>query len=362
MSHSNKPGISVVFSAGPAAYREIQADGFVADRFGTLAGASGGAKWLVLSQLDRIIAGQILPQLRSPLHLIGTSIGAWRMACYGQKDPVAAIDRFEEAYLSQTYSEKPDRDEITAKTAEVLDHVLDDQGVQEILANPRTRTHVMTNRCRGPLATENRLGLALGLVSVATMNLASRTLLGTAFDRVLFYDKRDLPPFHSLEGFPMYQVELSGRNLKDAILATGAIPLVLSGVRDIDGAPPGMYRDGGIIDYHLDFPPSAPDKLTLYVHFYNFLKPGWFDKRLSWRRVSTEKSDRTLLISPSPEFVARLPNAKIPDRTDFSNFSPAERERIWRATVTACKEMADELQDVLENNRLAERVQPLQSA
>jgi len=352
MPRLHKPGNSVVFSAGPAAYREIQADGFVADRFGTLAGASGGAKWLVLSQLDRIIAGQILPRLRSPVHLIGTSIGAWRMACFGQRDPVAAIDR----------SEKPDRDEITAKTAEVLDHVLDAQGVQEILTNPRTRTHVMTNRCRGPLATENQLGLALGLVSVATMNFVSRGLLGSAFDRVLFYDKRDLPPFHSLNGFPMYQVELSERNLKDAILATGAIPLVLSGVRDIDGAPPGMYRDGGIIDYHLDFPHSAPHKLALYVHFYNFLKPGWFDKRLSWRRVSMQKSDRTLLISPSPEFVARLPNAKIPDRTDFSNFPPAERERIWRTTVVACKEMADELQDVLENNRLAERIQPLSGA
>ena len=47
MSRLHKSGNSVVFSAGPAAYREIQADGFVADRFGTLAGASGGAKWLV---------------------------------------------------------------------------------------------------------------------------------------------------------------------------------------------------------------------------------------------------------------------------------------------------------------------------
>ena len=75
-----------------------------------------------------------------------------------------------------------------------------------------------------------------------------------------------------------------------------------------------------------------------------------------------EKVDRKLLSSPLTEFVAGMPNAKMYDRTDFSNFSPAERERIWRTTVTACKEMADELQDVLENNRLAERVQPLQSA
>jgi hypothetical protein len=331
----------------------------VAERFGTLAGASGGAKWLVLSQLDRVVARTILPRMQSPVHLIGTSVGAWRFACYGQNDPVAAIDRFEEAYLSQTYSEKPDREEITRRTADILDHILGDHGVHEILTNPCTRTHIMTVRSRGLLATENRLGLALGLMSVATLNMASRRVLGAFFDRVLFHDARNLPPFHSLDGFPMHQVNLSESNLKDAILATGAIPLVLSGIRDIAGAPPGMYRDGGVIDYHLDFPHSAPDKLALYLHFYDYLKPGWFDKRLSWRQVSTENSDRTLLISPSPEFVARLPNGKIPDRTDFTNFSPGDRERAWRGTVDACKQLADELQDVVENNRLAERVRPL---
>ena len=359
MSHSKSSRDALVFSAGPAAFREIRADGFVAERFATLAGASGGAKWLVLSQLDRFVARNILPRMQSPVHLIGTSIGAWRFACYGQKDPLAAIDRFEEAYLSQTYSENPDREEITTRTAEVLDHVLGEHGVSEILANPCTRTHIMTVRSRGLLATENRLGLALGLMSVATMNMASRKVLGLFFDRVLFHDARDLPPFHSLGGFPMHQVVLSESNLRDVILATGAIPLVLSGIRNIAGAPPGMYRDGGVIDYHLDFPHSAPDKLALYLHFYDYLKPGWFDKQLSWRQVNTENSDRTLLISPSPEFVARLPNGKIPDRTDFKNFSPADRERAWRGTVAACRELADDLQDVVENNRLAERVQPL---
>lgn len=359
MSHSNSSRNALIFSAGPAAFREIRADGFVAERFGTLAGASGGAKWLVLSQLDRVVARTILPRMQSPVHLIGTSVGAWRFACYGQNDPVAAIDRFEEAYLSQTYSEKPDREEITRRTADILDHILGDHGVHEILTNPCTRTHIMTVRSRGLLATENRLGLALGLMSVATLNMASRRVLGAFFDRVLFHDARDLPPFHSLDGIPMHQVNLSESNLKDAILATGAIPLVLSGIRDIAGAPPGMYRDGGVIDYHLDFPHSAPDKLALYLHFYDYLKPGWFDKRLSWRQVSTENSDRTLLISPSPEFVARLPNGKIPDRTDFTNFSPGDRERAWRGTVDACKQLADELQDVVENNRLAERVRPL---
>lgn len=359
MSRSNSSSGSLIFSAGPSAYREIRESGFNIDRIGTLAGASGGAKWLVLSQLDRVVARQILPKLQSPVHMIATSIGAWRMACYGQENPLAALDRFEESYLSQTYSEEPDREEITARTSEILDYVLGENGTNEILTNPLLRMHVMTVRCRGPLATENRLGLAVGLMSVASMNMVSRKVLGTFFERVLFSDSRDTHPFDSLEGFPLHEVPLRTENLKDVILATGSIPLVLSGITDIAGAPRGMYRDGGVIDYHLDFPHSAPQKLALYLHFYNYLKPGWFDKRLSWREVGIENTDRTILISPSPEFVSRLPNSKIPDRSDFTTYSPRERQRAWRDTVNACRELADELEDVFENDRLAERVQPL---
>lgn len=350
-----------MFSAGAAAFKEIRDRGLSVGRIGTLAGASGGAKWLALSQLDRVIARKVLPQFSSPVHTIGTSIGAWRFACYCQADPVAAIDRFEEAYLAQTYSEKPDRAEISARTAEILDYVLGEQGIAEILNHPTLRMHVLTVRSRHIMASEHQLALSAGLVTAATMNIASRRVLGAFFERVLFYDARDRPPFYDLTDFPMHRVKMTERNLKDTILATGSIPLVLCGVRDIDGAPRGMYRDGGVIDYHLDFAHSGSNQLALYLHFYNYIKPGWFDKYLSWRRARPASTDRTILISPSPEFVAGLPNGKIPDRRDFVDLPSTERVRIWRGVVSACREIADELEDVLDNDRLAERIQLLET-
>ena len=352
----------LVFSAGASAYREIRENGLSPHRIGTLAGASGGAKWLVLSQLDRVIAREILPKLGGPVHTIGTSIGAWRFACYCQADPLAAIDRFERAYLEQTYTEKPGREEVSARMAEMLDLVLGERGAAEILEHPSLRMHIMTARSRNVTATEKPFALAAGLIGVATLNMASRRSLGAFFERVLFHDSRDEPPFYALNGFPMRRVTMTEQNLRAAILATGAIPVVLNGVRDIEGAPPGMYRDGGIIDYHLDFPHSAPDKLALYLHFYDFIKPGWFDKHLPWRQAQPASVDRTLLISPSPEFVAGLPNAKIPDRHDFVNLGTAERVRIWRGVVSACLEIADELEEVLTQDKLAERIRPLASS
>lgn len=350
---------NLVFRAGPAAFAAIRKNGFDPGLFGTLAGASGGAKWLVLSQLDRVVAADLLPRLTAPVHTLGTSIGAWRFACYAQRDPVAALERFEEAYIEQSYSERPDREEITRKSTAILDALVSDAAVADILAHPVLRTHVMTVRSRHALKSESTAMLAAGLGATAALNTLSRRSLGLFFERALFYDPRSLPPFFDVRGFPLQKVELTRDNLKPAILATGSIPLVLHGVRDIPGARPGVYRDGGVIDYHLDLPKSDRGRLTLYLHFYDFLKPGWFDKRLAWRRASADNTEHTLLISPSADFVQRLPNGKIPDRHDFVRYSHEERVRAWRRAVDDCRALADELHDVLERNRLPERLEPI---
>jgi hypothetical protein len=350
---------SLTFRAGAGALRSIRDKGFDISSVGTIAGASGGAKWLVLSQLDRAILGNLVPKMTSPVHLIGSSIGSWRFACYAQKNPIAAIERFERAYLEQTYSEKPDIHEITAKSREILALVLGESGVHEILSNPLFRTHVMAVRSRHVTASETRGLLAAGRVAAATLNAISRQSLGLFFERALFFDRRDVPPFFDLAGFRIQRIELSAENLQDAVVASGSIPLVLTGVRDIQGAKRGVYRDGGVIDYHLDLPHSSRESLTLFPHFYDRIVPGWFDKKLRWRKPHPGNVDRTILISPSAEFVAKLPNAKIPDRSDFLNYTPGERVKAWRTCVAACTELADEFNEVIATGQLAARLQPL---
>lgn len=350
---------SLTFKAGEGALRSIRNNGFDISSIGTIAGASGGAKWLVLSQLDRVILKTIVPDLCEPVHLLGSSVGAWRFACYAQNDPLAAIKRFESAYIEQRFSDEPDVHEITATSHSILSDVLGDRGVAEIMQHPVFRTHVMAVRSRHLLASEQRWILGIGLLATATMNVVSRKSLGLFFERALFYDERNLPPFFDASGFPLQHIKLTATNLRDAIVATGSIPMVLTGVRNIDGARPGVYRDGGIIDYHHDLPHSDSGKLTLFPHFYDHLVPGWFDKNLKWRRPAAAHTDRTVLVSPSAEFVSRLPNGKIPDRTDFVNFSSEERIKAWKTCVSACEQLADEFHEVLVQDRLAERLQAL---
>jgi hypothetical protein len=356
---TTQSGRNLVFKAGPIALALVRRDGFVPQRIGTLAGASGGAKWLVLRQLDRYVLSHIVPQLVGPVHLLGSSIGAWRFACYAQADPIAAIDRFEQAYISQSYSDRPDIHEITAKSREILELVMPAGAAAEILSHPVFRTHVMTVRSRHIAASDNRLLLGSALLAAATLNAVSRRTLGWFFERALFFDARDLPPFFDVGGFPIQKIMVRENNLADAIVATGSIPLVLSGVRDIAGAAPGVYRDGGVIDYHLDLPQSEDDRLTLFLHFIDRLVPGWFDKNLSWRGPAARNVERTILISPSAEFVARLPRAKIPDRTDFVSYAPLDRIRAWQEVVAACSALVDELHEVIETGQLADRLEPL---
>lgn len=355
----SNPDRALVFKAGRSAYAEIREHGFAAEQIGTILGASGGAKWLVLSQLDRVITDRILPKLEGPVYLLGSSVGAWRFACYAQPDPRAAIERFEAAYLAQRYSEKPDAKEITSTTVRILDTILGPNGAEDALAHPILRTNVMTVRARHLTASERRPVLAAGLLMAMAANTVHRRTLGAFFERGLFYDARDLPPFYDITGFPIHRIPLTVDNFRDAVVATGSIPLVLEGVRDIAGAPPGMYRDGGIIDYHLDLPAAAADRIALFPHFFDELKPGWFDKRLGWRRHAAASTDRMLVICPSNAFIAGLPGGKVPDRHDFLRLTEADRVRIWTGVVDACRRLADELHDALDRNDVPASLEPL---
>lgn len=344
--------------AGAGALAQIRRDGFVPEAFSVMAGASGGPKWLVLSQLDRVLAPWILKDRVAPLFVIGSSIGAWRFACLAQSDPLAAIDRFEEAYIGQRYETKPSPREVTARSREILDVLLGDSGVREILGSPVVRLNVMTARSRLATASDARPVLLAGLAMSALANAANRKWLGWFYVRSLFSDPRDEPPFAGMSGLPLERAALTADNLDKAILATGSIPLVLEGVREIEGAAPGTYRDGGIIDYHFDEELSGGRGLVFYPHFYGHIVPGWFDKGLKNRRGQASL-DRTVLIHPSPEFVAGLPNSKIPDRKDFETMSNDDRIRCWQRVVAECERLAETFAEWGERGKLEAVVEPL---
>ena len=127
---------SLAIFVGTEAAAVLEKEGWNPNIFGLLLGASGGPKWLILSQLDKYLFGNFLKNNSKGLHSLGSSIGAWRHVCLAQSDPLAALIRLEQEYLYQQYScEKPTVEEITEVAAKILGKVLDDN-ITEIIRNP----------------------------------------------------------------------------------------------------------------------------------------------------------------------------------------------------------------------------------
>ena len=126
----------------------------------------------------------------------------------------------------------------------------------------------------------------------------------------------------------------------------------MQGISGISGAPTGVYRDGGIIDYHFDFD-IGNEGLILNPHFSSMLKAGWFDKKLS-RKVRAEHFERVVLLCPSEEFIAALPYGKIPDRTDFNKLSDDERMAYWRVVTQESERLAEELARICQHQNFSQ--------
>ena len=345
--------------AGSEALQHIREKGLCASDITMMLGASGGPKWLSLAAIDRYLLSEWFADRQQPLHVLGTSAGAWRMACYAQQNPLAAHARLQEAYMAQNYSDKPSAQEVADGCVYIMEQLLGEQGAAEIIHNPVVRYHTIITRCRGLGASEQKPIQALGMGAALVANLVARPAMRPFIERTLMHHPNK-PPITHFPHLPAAQVTLTEQNLKPALLATGAIPLAISGVRHIPGAPKGTYRDGGVSDYQFDLPIFPDDGFVLYPHYFaQAPKGGWFDKKLRWRTASREHYKRTIIIAPSWEFAATLPGGHVPDLQDFYDFEYPQRRSRWDQVAQQCEALGDALAELDQNNRWDSVAEPL---
>ena len=343
--------------AGNHALEVIQQNGFEQSLFNTFLGASGGPKWFSLFGLDKYLFGEFFKQRNTPLSLIGSSAGAFRAACFAQHDPVAAITRLAQHYSETVYSDKVTPAEITSKARALLAEVFSTDGATQIINNPIFLAHFIVAKTKGLVASENKALQLAGLLKSYSFNRMSRSLLRGQYERFVFHNARSQLAFRDQSGFATHHVRLDQHNLADALLASGSIPMVMQGIKNIPGSPAGMYRDGGIIDYHFDIEIKKPDGLTLYPHFNANPKAGWFDKSLK-RKINPKNYSNTIMLVPSAEFIHSLPFGKIPDREDFSVLPANERIKYWQTVLSETDRLADAFAHFLHTQDLS-TVKPL---
>jgi len=345
--------------AGPEARRHVERNGLRPADIGAIPAAAGGPKGLILGPLDRFLFGQWLPATNHTIHLVGASIGAWRMATACLQEPVQAFERLERDYIAQDYELPPGRRtptpaHVSERFAAGLEAFYGGR-IREVLSHPRYRLHIVTARGRHLLGREHRVFTPVGYLGAFLANALHRKAMGAWLERVVFSaPERDAPcplPF-GIDDFPTRQVPLAESNFQPALQASCSIPFLLQAVHDIPGAPRGAYWDGGITDYHLHlkYACGPGPGIVLYPHFQQSVVPGWLDKGLKWRHRATPSLDRMLVLAPDPEWVRSLPTGKLPDRTDFARYASDLQGRIrdWSAAARASVQLAEEFSAWLE--------------
>ena len=356
--------------AGPKARQHIRDHGLVPGHVGTVPGAAGGPKGLILGPLDRFLFGDWLMRSDQPIDLIGASIGAWRVATACLHDPVEALSRLEREYIGQRYELPPGQkrltaDQISAGFAANLQRFYGGR-VDEVLGHSRYRLHVVTSRGRRLLSRDGRWRTPAGYLGAYVANAFSRAALGGWLERVVFSTQSAAGavaelPFDTAD-LHTRQVGLHAGNFMQALQASCSIPFVLRPVADIPDAPRGVYWDGGITDYHLHlrYRHRVDAPIVLYPHFQKAVVPGWLDKAWRNRHRSSSALDWMLVLAPDTDWVRSLPNGKLPDRTDFNRYGMdvGARSRVWNVAVSEAVRLADEWAQWLERPD-PDRIEPL---
>lgn len=353
--------MNLVIKAGRKAYDLIQKEGLQADMVHGLAGAAGGPKWIVLAGLDQFLFGQWFAERQKPLYLLGSSIGTWRFgSAMATPNPIDGLNAFRDIYFDQHYSSKVTKAEVTAAAHRLIKVLFTKERIDHILQHPFGRLQITTAKASALAKSENPFLLSLSMLNSMIANAISRTALQMHYQRVKLEDPRDRALLFDDNKFNTAIYDLTSENFIDAILASSAIPMAIEPIKAIKGAPKGIYRDGGIIDYHMVQKYQCPEgKVVLIPHFFEQFKQGWFDKHLSYRKPNPKDLENAVLIYPSKKFIQSLPNNKVPDRKDFTTFSNEDRNHHWGIAYQRSFELANEFKELIDNGKIAETIQSL---
>lgn len=345
---------ALTIQAGSLAKQLIQKEGLQAHYVDMIPGAAGGPKGIGLMGLDQAIFGDFLQRAKQRRYLIGSSVGAWRFASLIAQGEKKGAEQLAELYINLPFHKGMKIAEIEKISRDMLHGILGDQS-KKLVTHPDYHLAIIAAKAEHIFQSDQKLALYGSLLGIIGSNAISRNHLNKFMQRVISQPEH-FPQFKIQDdAFKTHYVNFNTDNVADWLMASGSIPGVTPAVKNIADAPQGAYRDGGLIDYHIDLPFNSKG-IVLYPHFSDSITPGWFDKMFKSRKANPENQARTLLLSPSAEYLKSLPLGRLPDRKDFvmKGLSDSERKKLWRQSVAESQRMGDEFLELVEKQNFAD--------
>lgn len=350
---------ALTIQAGTLAKQLIEKEGLQAQHVDMIPGAAGGPKGIGLMGLDQAIFGDFLQRAQQRRFLIGSSVGAWRFAGMIAQGEKLGPEKLAELYINLPFKKGMKIADIEKISREMLSGILDQQ-MQKLVNHPDYHLTIIAAKAEHLFQSDQKLALYGSLLGIIGSNAISRNHLNKFMQRVICQPAQ-FPQFKIQDdAFKTHYLNFNEQNVADWLMASGSIPAVTPAVKNIADAPQGAYRDGGLIDYHIDLPFES-NGIVLYPHFTDSIIPGWFDKMFKSRTANPQNQARTLLISPSQNYLKSLPLGRLPDRKDFvlKGLSYTERKKLWRQSVAESQRLGDEFLELVEKQNFAEVLQDL---
>ncbi len=350
---------NIAIKAGQKAIELIRNEGLQTNHVRTIAAAAGGPKWFVIYHLTKYIGTEILPKIEGCVDLIGSSIGAWQLACLACEDPSAALTRLRDNYAGEYYQFPITTEEVSRGCLSTLNKTFSEGDIAFVLNNKKIKLNVFAAKGRGLLNSNNKASIYAGLAMAFLGNTLSRKNLNGFFRRYIFSSHNEMPIIAEELQINTILKKLDSNNFNACLMGTAAIPLLMNGVDYVDGLNGEVFWDGGLTDYHMVLQ-YKPEGLVLIPHFLPHLTPGWLDKKLKYRRGKRIDLANVVMIHPSENYISSLPKQKISSRDDFMEFGEDQdgRAKYWTEVSERGIVLAEEFDELIKSGKIAEVVQP----
>ncbi len=351
----------LIYRAGKAILNMMREHGLNPGMVRVFAGPAGGPKWFASVGFDRaLMRSNFLRQAGHRVLLAGASAGAWRCLAMACRDPLDAYERLRIAYSRNVFTAADTPVTLSAALRRNVESFIREHDVPFILEHDSFDLAVHAVRSRGPAASANKRIEGMALLAAGLINVLSRRAPTLLYERVVFYSGNRSPLFLE-NSFNGRGIRMTPENLRMAALATGSLPYLIAGVKQIPAAVDGVYRDGGLIDYQINQDYCPGDGITLFFHHQERIIPGWFDKPLKWRNPPAGALDRVFQVCPTEDFVSMLPDGRIPDRQDFVTFAdnPAARIRRWDQVSELSEILGEQFMEDVESGKIRDLVRPM---